>query len=520
MNNIFAEENFETGGNTTWLDALAVLKRNKLTILLVFLAVVVGGYASLQFITEKYETRASLLVKLGRENTEIPSVVSQGNLLTTGVRKEELNSIVQMLSSRELIESTVDEIGVDAFFVEAPPPQSLLQKIKYAAKRTVKWSKLQYENFLIAANLQKDLSRREKAILGVESSLTVEPEKDSDVIGVRLRFPDPALSVRVVDVLLKNYLEKHIEIRRSDNAQIFFGVQVTSNKEELSALEKAKSALRARWNLSSVAEQRALLLKQLNDFVEQINQNESEKAMLQKQQAVMKTRLAQLPETLRSSEVTNPNPSVQSLKDRITTLQLERAKLSNNYTAKSPAIQKLTEEIMTLEKLLAQETPTLIGSSTAEINPVRQKFVQDIEEMDAKIAGLEAKTNQLRGPAKEIAAQIKVLDAGEAQLNDVERERHIAEDNYLNYSKKLEDARIADELDERKIANVTILSPPSAPIEPIYPRKLLIMGITLPAGLLLGIGLVLFLEYMTDRIRSDRDLVGIEGINFLGSFRG
>jgi capsular polysaccharide biosynthesis protein len=57
------------------------------------------------------------------------------------------------------------------------------------------------------------------------------------------------------------------------------------------------------------------------------------------------------------------------------------------------------------------------------------------------------------------------------------------------------------------------------PIEPVYPRKLLIMGIVLPFGLILGISLALLLEYVSDRIETERDINSIEGMNFLGTVR-
>jgi capsular polysaccharide biosynthesis protein len=44
------------------------------------------------------------------------------------------------------------------------------------------------------------------------------------------------------------------------------------------------------------------------------------------------------------------------------------------------------------------------------------------------------------------------------------------------------------------------------------------MEVSLPVGLLLGLVLALLLHYMNDTIHDERDLLAIEGVEFLGHF--
>jgi len=53
--------------------------------------------------------------------------------------------------------------------------------------------------------------------------------------------------------------------------------------------------------------------------------------------------------------------------------------------------------------------------------------------------------------------------------------------------------------------------------EPVHPRKLLIMGIALPLGIVLGLALSLLQEYFDDTVRGRRDVIEIEGLNYLGA---
>src|SRR5438874_960921 len=95
----------------TWQDLYALLCRHRWIIALVFAGTVLGTYAALQLMTERYESTASLLVKLGRENAEIPSTVLKTGLVTAGVQPEEINSEIQLLTSEPLAAAVVDKMG-------------------------------------------------------------------------------------------------------------------------------------------------------------------------------------------------------------------------------------------------------------------------------------------------------------------------------------------------------------------------------------------------------------------------
>jgi uncharacterized protein involved in exopolysaccharide biosynthesis len=494
------------------------MKKYYLVILGVFLTLTVGAWGTLQvFFTEQYETQASLLVKLGRENVEVPSSVQNGQLLSQGVRVADINSEVQMLSSRALIEAVVDKFGPDSFFLPLQKPVSVMGYPKYYLKRAGRWGKSVYQDFLIAVNLKKRLTRREEAILGVEQGLQVEPVKDSDVLILKLRLPSAKLAVDVASALLDQYMARRANIRRMSTGTGFFDTQLEENQKRLQDLVRARGSIRKQWNVSSSVEQRSLLLKQLSDISAESARTETEISRLLKQREVMEEEIKKGPELIRKEQVSAQNPSIQSIKDRITALRVERAKLASRYLPDSEVVKKIEKEIGELETALARESPTIVSAVTSEANPVVKDFTREIEQHSVNIAGLESRKEKLLEPTKKISSELARIDTGSDALERLDREYRLAEQNYMVYAKKREEARISDELDAKHITNVTLIAAPETPIEPIYPRKLFIMGIALPLGLLLGIVFAALLESMDDRIRSDRDLDGVGDIPFLGA---
>jgi polysaccharide biosynthesis protein PslE len=513
------EARFEHGSEA-WTQFLPTLWKHKLIIVLVFVFTVLSAYATLEIaLNDRYDSVAKLLIKVGRENSEAPPTVQNPAFITQGVRQEDINSEVQMLTAQNIVERVVDKLGPDSFKFEPPPPKTTLQKVKYHVKKAGKWVKGQYKELLYATNLKKHLTDREAAIVAVTESLSVDREKDSDVISLKVGLPVPELGVRVADTLLDFYLDDHIKARRADNAKEFFDVEVAKQRERLSETDDLRDKLRSDWGISSVEDQRKFLLERLNEAKREIDRNESERAEFNSQQAVLRASIADLPDTLLSNEVTNPNPVAESLRQRLSTLRVDRAVLASRYTEGAEIVQKSDEEIASVEALLKKEEQSQIGSKTSAVNPTKQKFNEDLHEIEAKAAGAQVAAVNYRRVADSIQEQLDKLQTGEEELDKVDRDRRIAEQTYLAFLKRSQDASVSQELDLRRVSNISVLAPPSLPIEIAYPPKVMVMGIALGGGLLLGIGMALLVEYMRQSVVSADDLRAIEGIPFLGTFQ-
>ena len=141
-----------------WNESVRVLVKYRFVIAIVFLSIFFTAFSLVQFLTEKYEAHASLLIKLGRENTQPPVTAGKGIVYTTGVRQEEINTYSEMLRSPSLIEKTVLAVGMDAFNFEPKRPDSLFGWVKFGVKKTVRFAKNQWREFLILIKLKKRLT--------------------------------------------------------------------------------------------------------------------------------------------------------------------------------------------------------------------------------------------------------------------------------------------------------------------------------------------------------------------------
>ncbi|MDX2267554.1 MAG: GNVR domain-containing protein [Bryobacter sp.] len=503
--------------SVSWAYLLHLLRRYYLLVLATFVLTVLTGWGVLNvFFNDLYESKAVLLVKIGRETSEMPTTLVNGSLLSQGVRIQDINSEVQMLSSESLVADAVDKIGPDSYKSLLPTPTSIFGYPKYYLKMTARYFKSLYKEALIGLNLKKRLEWREEVITGVIEAVKVEPVKESDVLVLKVRLPSAELAMRTAQEILAGYLRLRAEVRRNSAARDYYTDRAKHYRGQMMGIGEERAKVRENYSVSSPGEQRSLLLKQLSDLeVERVDVEASLRKLLQEQQEINQ-KLASMPVTLTKEETYMRNPTLQSLKERITNLQMERAKLLGRYNAGSELVNQLDVEIRELENSLKKESQTVLAATVSEQNPLRQEFLKGLEERRVEIAGLNSRLRKLEEPIGQIRQKLADLNVAMDAVERVERDYRVAEQSYLAYYKRMSDSQMSEEMDNKNIANVSVVNPPSLPLEPIYPRKLFIMGILLPVGLLLGMGISALLESMNDRIRDEQDMALIPDLPLLG----
>ena len=171
------------------------------------------------------------MVKFGREYVNRPEVGSAQPLLMSLNQEEVVNSEIQILSSRELIEKVLTTLKVETVYpdlVKSPPSK---------------------------------MTPLQAAILAFEKKLTVEGVKKSNVIEVSFQHKDPQVAARAVNLLVDDYKEKHLQVF-SDPQSSFLEKQLADYEQKLKESESRMEAFKQKNRVFSLEEQRSLLLKQ------------------------------------------------------------------------------------------------------------------------------------------------------------------------------------------------------------------------------------------------------------------
>jgi uncharacterized protein involved in exopolysaccharide biosynthesis len=496
-------------------DIFTVLRRYWSTILIVFLCCVGGTYLTLSFLTEQYDTKALLIVKLGRENLDAPSD-ARNNVFSTGVRHEEVMSEIELMKSPTLIDEVVEELGPDAFKATRVVPPGFFAKIKFYVKAVVHWGKGEYKELLYALGLQKRLDDREAAINELTGDLSVTWQKDTDTFEVAIRMADPELSRRILNQLLADYFVRRIEVRRGAGVTEFMSGESRQLESELAKAEKEEDAWKAQQHLSSVKDEMPLYLQRVKDLASEHDQTIRDIQTAEKQRDSLVSLIKDAPVSERQSQQDVPNPVIENYRQRLTALQAERAELLGKYKEGSTVIANKDDEIGRLRALIGKEQGTQTSTVTTGLNPVRQELEKRLHETEIAISGLTARSETQRAQLADLQGQVQRFDTAGDHLHDLERTRDLLESQYVALAKRKADADVAGALDASHVSNVAVVSAPYTEPQPAAPKKMLLMYVAIGAGLILGIGLALLLNYLDDEVHQVQDVRGILGVPCFG----
>jgi len=178
------------GSNITLGDVHRAIVRHRWKSLL-FFVLAMTAVALLTFLSpEIYRSEGKLFVRLGRESGVLDPTATLGAGPVVAVppsRENEINSVVQILQSRALIERVVDAIGARVILDQelgaslGPSPGQAGQRTQPAGERFIKataGAKSRVKTLLFS----KKLSERDRAVITLTETLVVDSARKSDVI--------------------------------------------------------------------------------------------------------------------------------------------------------------------------------------------------------------------------------------------------------------------------------------------------------------------------------------------------
>lgn len=500
---------------TVSLDGLMVVViRHWKWVFATVLAFGIGVLMALPFLTSSYEVSASLLVKLGREQTPPPVAGTAQISATPYKRTEDVMSELEILSSPALIERVVKELGVDYFLAE-PPPQTLLQKIKAQFKTVTRAVRDAWTEALIWIGLEKRLTPFERVVLTLQGSIRTESVKRSDVISVKMFAANPDAGVHVLKRLLELYQAEHIKVFKTPGSTEFLEARVAELREELAAIEAKRRSFGERDAVWDYQEQHKQLLVRRHDALQALTRTKELRSQLTSEITSSEQALAAQPAEKLTQRVEQVSPAVQSLQGRILERKAVLSTLRLNFATNSQRVRDEEAQIKELEALLARTQSSFVAQQTFEVSPARNDLERALTDRRTRLAGVNAMASRQAEALSEVEAEIeRVAQLGE-EARRLDREAASAEQSYRLFVQRLDEARIQEALDTAEISNVAMIGEPVASVKPVRPRAMLLFLVSLGAGLLASLGFFILRDALRPSVHSRDRVAQVLGVPVL-----
>lgn len=448
-------------------DILTVLFKRKLMIASFIVLVFVVVFAANYVWPVTYQSVAKVRIIEGRENLVAPPTVTQSAAQMTMMQMtvEDVNSEMEVIYSTNVLEGLVDELGLDQDQRRAAGPvRSVLRGLKGA------WNQLTY-----ALALKSKPSPEQAAVETLRRAIEVKPIDNTYVLEIRCRYSDPESAQQILTTLLEIYEARHKEVFAQPESQRFIEDQLDRVRGELETAQEAILAFRNENKILELEEERKLLVERYS---------EAKQLLLQ---------IEELGEA--AQEVTTGAEPGQDNSDLQIIATLSRETESTVLTEFRLSLLEKVQRRNEIMQTKGPNHPDRVG-----INSEIEKAVTSLRD------ALRISEDQTRKQVEDIEARLEELNKVMSQYEVLESQVKRKANAVDYYAEKLEEAVVADATQAYEIGSVKVISEPTLPIDPVSPRRLFNLLLALIGGIIGGIGLAFFFEYLDHGVKTPEDV--------------
>ncbi|MBF7730517.1 GumC family protein [Pseudomonas sp. N040] len=448
-------------------------------------------------LTPIYRAAATLLIE---QNTNKVVNFDQGG--GYNYNYEYLDTQFQLLRSRSLAERVVRQLNLTThpYFdprqqpVEEPPLidiGALLDKFDF--------------NKVVPATLPVDLEAEkaateaeifESVTQSVMGSTTIEPVQNTQLVQVQVELPDAALATAIANALANGFIESQLEasVDSSMAATNWMNSRLGELRIKLKKSEDNLQKYREAENLVDVQGVGTISAAELSTTSDRMIDARRQRAEAESQYRQVQgmqnnwERLASVPAVL-------GNPLIQSFKTEEARARAKVEELSRRYGAKHPAMLAAQSEL---------------SAASASLRSQVEQVVAGIERTYQLAV---ANENSLQASVNVNKSEIQDISRKEFKLRELQREVDANRALYDTFMNRLKETSATSDLEA---ANARVVDQAVIPGGPIKPQKSrIVLVATLLAGML-GVGLTLLLEVLSNTFKSTEDVESRLNLPVLG----
>lgn len=462
-------------------DYLRILLRFKWGVLVLMFA---GGFISVLRAyseTPLYEATATMLIE--RQAARFVSIeeVYRGNQGYFDMG-EYYQTQYEILRSRPIAERLVDKLGLSAFIAK-PPPTSGFSLSKLLPQKTT------------VSKPPSSAEQRAAAINMVLGSVSVVPVRNSQLVRILYRGPDPELAAKLANAHAQAYIEETLEgrMQMTQTASSWLNERTGGLRQKLEQSERALQEFRDRERMIDIKGVDSLAATELTMASERLAQARRERVdketlYRQIQDARGRGGLEELPSLLSS-------PLVSELKQAAVGAERNLREYAGRYGAKHPKMVEAQSALATAKSALDQQLKIAAAGIEREYQAARQRENELLAEM---------------GGAK---TEVRDLNRKQYQLQALERDVESNRQLYEVFQTRFKETAASGGV---QTANARLIEQALPNRNQVYPNQQRAAMIGLLVGLALGIALALVLDHLDNTLKGADDVEQRLGMPVLG----
>jgi capsular exopolysaccharide synthesis family protein len=469
------------------------IKKRKLVIAVI--AVIVTSVVTLEVFRTKSIYQASTTIEIGKDNRTLRA----GEIILQSDESDDayyvataMKTKIRLLQSRPVLEEVVTNLKLD----QNPKLMDVTsKKSMWEGIRTV-WSKFKpheaptptvaAETPVASSTQAETRSREESARLApyvdvLASNLSGEPLDDTRMLVISFTHTDPALAADIVDNVAQVFMQRSFESKTAKytNASDWLDRSTRELKARVEEAEQRLANYSRDNNIYSSDGKEGLATGKLSQLHDLATKAETDRMLRQSlYEEVRAGRSAQLPEAF-------ADPKTGDLLRKLGELKVSYAQLSATYGEKNPKLVEVKQQIEAIEQQVAESR----GGLELRLKADYERAVRDEASMKAALDRAKSEASQ--------------QNQAFIEYNILKQEVETNKGLYTDFLQKTSQAKIQE---HEQHNNMRMIDPPQVPISPVGPNRLRTILIGFCVSLVAGVGLVFFLEYLDNTVKTVEDV--------------
>jgi polysaccharide biosynthesis transport protein len=481
-------------------DYLRVILKRRWTIIAVFAIIVITVVIHTYTTTPIYKATTRLVIE--KENPNVVSIQEVMAVDSSGT--DYYQTQYKIIESRSVAREAINRLNLKdspEFFPE--PKDDMISNLKRSIRETIQGWK---ESITSLLKSEKEETPESTDAYSPDSTLVsdfiarieVSPIRNSRLLDLSFEAKNPVLAAKIVNTLARAYIDQNLEIKlkAAQEAVKWLHQRIEVERKKVEQAEQALLKYKEKHSIitdftSDTENVTAQKLAQLNAQVVDAESIRVEAETRYRQAISLKGSLDMLdsiPEVLE-------NELIRQIKKMEVDLFKRMSELSKKYGKNHPQMVGIEAELKTLENRKQKEINRVINS-------LKNKYevaVAKEESLKAALANQKKESLDLN----QKAIQYTVLN----------REVESARSLYDLLIKRFKETTLTEDM---QTGNIRVVDRAEVPNIPFKPKKRLNLLLALIVGLVAGIGLAFFFEYLDNTIKIPEDLKQHLKIPYLG----
>ncbi|GAK51900.1 hypothetical protein U14_03146 [Candidatus Moduliflexus flocculans] len=475
-------------------DYWRILKKRQWVIVTFFVIIVVSVTITTFLSSPIYKGTTRILIE-----KDTPNILSFQEVLAFNTSDTDYyQTQYTILKSRSLARAVLEQLGM--------LQQAEEENIGFSVRGLL-------NEVLLLAGLKEPLSDEAKQRFAeqqridnfINDTINIEPIKGSWLVDISAVSKNPELAAKIANALVETYIKQTLEskLSASKDAGGWLEEQLKTSQQKVSESEAALLAYKEKYGIISFEDRQNIVTQKLSELNTAVNNARIKRIGVEAQYRQIQEYLrgearASTSETLSKletlSQVIN-NPFIQKLKAELSSLEVEQSELLKKFRSKHPNVIAVQSQINSIRGRINAEVQQIVTS-------IKNEYELALAQEEEMMAALEEQKQE-------------ALDLNQKAITYAVLQRE-ADSNKRVYDTLLQRTKETNVTEQLETINVRVIDQASIPTFPIAPRKRLNVFLAMIVGLVGGVGLALFFEFLDSTIKSPDDIQHYLNMPFLG----